>query len=75
MSARSDAEIALDILGAAVLLGPAVAKGIREVIEAMRPDIKLADPPPGSQHAAILAEDEETIARRFGGRTTGGDGT
>jgi hypothetical protein len=66
-SERNDLEIALDIIGAAALLGPIVAKGVREVIEAARPDLRLADPPPDGQRAAIEAEDDAVIRRRFGG--------
>ncbi len=65
---RDDVRIALDILGAAVLLGPAVAEGIRKVIEASRPDLRLADPPPEGRHAEIVAEDDAVIGRYFGRR-------
>jgi hypothetical protein len=67
MSERSDVQIALDIIGQSVLLGFAVAEGVRKVIEAARPDLRLADPPPEGQRAAIEAEDEVVIRRRFGG--------
>jgi len=64
-SERNDLQIALDIIGTAVLLGPVVAKGVREVIEAARPDLRLADPPPEGQRAAIEAEDDAVIERRW----------
>ncbi len=67
MSERNDVQIALDIIGQSVLLGLAVADGVRKVIEAARPDLRLADPPPEGQRATIEAEDEAVIRRRFGG--------
>ncbi len=66
-SDRNDVQIALDILGDSVLLGLAVAEGVRRVIEAARPDLRLADPPPEGQRAAIEAEDDAVVRRRFGG--------
>jgi hypothetical protein len=66
VSARDDARLALDIIGAAAGLGVAVATGVRQVIAAARPDIVLAEPPPAGRYAEIVAEDAAVIARRFG---------
>jgi hypothetical protein len=60
--------VALRVLEVALPLGVATVQAIRAAIEASRPDVRIADPPPASRYAEILAEDEETIARRFGGR-------
>lgn len=67
MSARSDGEIALDILRLTALVAPIAVHGVREIIAAARPDLRLAEPPPEGQHAAIVAEDEPILRRRFGG--------
>lgn len=66
MSARDDTRLALDLIGAAAALGVAVAEGVRRVIEATRPDIVLAEPPPAGRYAEIVAEDADVLARRFG---------
>lgn len=81
MSAREETAttIALRVLEVALPLGVATVQAIREAIEASRPDVRIADPPPASRYAEILAEDEASIARRFGGRVApqvpGGDGS
>lgn len=67
MSARSDTQIALEALEILLPLGVAVVQAVRIAIESARPDIKIADPPPASRYAEILAEDEARIAAKFGG--------
>lgn len=66
MSAR-DSEIALDIVRMTVLIAPAAVEAVRRALEAARPDLQIAEPPPDGQHAQIVAEDPAVLARRFGG--------
>lgn len=66
MSARDDVRLALEIIGAAAGLGAAVAEAVKGAIEATRPDLVLAEPPPAGRYAEIVAEDAAILARRFG---------
>lgn len=69
MSARDLAMVA-DILRFTAVVAPLAVEGVRQVLAAARPDLRLAEPPPEGQRAVIVAEDEAILRRRFGG---GGD--
>lgn len=66
MSARSDGDIALEIIKIAAPLGVAVVEAIVAAIREQRPDIQIAEPPPVGHYAEIVAEDEAILHRRFG---------
>jgi hypothetical protein len=59
----SDADTALQLLELAAKLGPPIVEAVSSALSQHRPELVPA--PPASQAAAIEAEDEALIRKRF----------
>ncbi len=60
-------EIVVDIVRFTALVAPLAVEGVKQVLAAARPDLRIAEAPPEGQYAPIVAEDEAILRRRFGG--------